>query len=142
MATHKCKACLQVKNIDDFYEKDNTCKECRRIKARQRRYDPRRREKVLAYDRARGNRQSNEYRTQHREKNEKAYKARNALNNAVRDGKIFKPNNCEQCGTLCKPHGHHFDYNKPLTVIWLCAACHRKIHSFMDLIEKAEKKSA
>ncbi len=32
------------------------------------------------------------------------------------------------CGSKSKSHGHHEDYNKPLQVIWVCPACHLKIH--------------
>lgn len=35
---------------------------------------------------------------------------------------------CRDCGSP-KTHGHHFDYNKPLEVIWLCGAHHRKEHA-------------
>jgi len=57
-------------------------------------------------------------------------KAKNMLNNAVRDGKLFKPILCSQCLVGNKRiHGHHYDYTKPLDVIWCCPACHRKIHT-------------
>ncbi len=54
----------------------------------------------------------------------KRYKATTILNNAVRDGKIIRPNNCSKCNKECKPEGHHEDYDKPLNVIWLCNSCH------------------
>ena len=58
-------------------------------------------------------------------------KARSALNNAVRDGKIVKPDACQKCGEKpgCKRlHGHHPDHSKPLGVLWLCTPCHGKEH--------------
>lgn len=54
--------------------------------------------------------------------------ARIALCNAVRDGKILRPDRCSRCKTECIPHGHHHDYSKPLDVEWLCAGCHKEEH--------------
>lgn len=56
-------------------------------------------------------------------------KAVNAVNNAVRDGVLVKPNNCQSCGITAKHiEGHHCDYNKPLDVMWLCDPCHKEWH--------------
>jgi hypothetical protein len=52
-------------------------------------------------------------------------KARIAVGNAVRDGKLIrKP--CQVCGA--KAHAHHTDYSKPLEVVWLCSAHHGEQH--------------
>lgn len=56
-------------------------------------------------------------------------KAQNAVNNAIRDGRLFRQP-CEECGSM-KVHGHHADYSKPLEVQWLCAACHTKEHKMI-----------
>lgn len=60
-----------------------------------------------------------------REKNPEKYKAQNAVNNAIRDGKL-KRQPCRRCGR--KAHAHHHDYSKPLEVDWLCARHHAMEH--------------
>lgn len=51
------------------------------------------------------------------------------IGNAVRDGKILKPLNCEVCNSKPKRlHGHHDDYNYPMAVRWLCSKCHTAWH--------------
>lgn len=61
-------------------------------------------------------------------RNPASCKAHNAVNNAVRDGRLIKPDTCESCNNKCNPHGHHCDYNKPLDVMWLCVSCHNEWH--------------
>jgi len=51
------------------------------------------------------------------------------VGNAVRDGKLIKPDTCHACGsTPNRLHGHHDDYAEPLSVRWLCPGCHSKWH--------------
>lgn len=40
---------------------------------------------------------------------------------------ILKRGNCEVCGNI-GAEGHHFDYSKPLQVIWLCPVHHKAVH--------------
>jgi predicted ATP-dependent endonuclease of OLD family len=59
------------------------------------------------------------------------YMARLLLHWAILKGKIGKPNKCSKCGRIANRryiHGHHFDYSKPLEVIWLCVKCHTEEH--------------
>ena len=114
----------------------NKCKKCTKADVRARRFGPNR-EAVLAYDRARGNRQSPEYGAEYRKRFPKKRKAANAVNNAVRDGKLTRQDECQECGSTRAVHGHHDDYAKPLEVRWLCAACHRQWHA-----ENGEAKNA
>lgn len=56
--------------------------------------------------------------------------ARNAVNNALRDGRITK-DPCEKCGTTSKVHAHHhhgYSSKHRLDVRWLCARCHAFEH--------------
>jgi hypothetical protein len=51
-----------------------------------------------------------------RKENPAGYRAQNAVNNAIRDGKIIK-GPCAMCGTTRNIHGHHKDYTQPLKVV-------------------------
>ena len=63
----------------------------------------------------------------YRANNPDHYHAHTAVNNAVRDGRLKKPNYCSRCGRGDKViHAHHHDYSKPLDVEWLCVICHSK----------------
>jgi Bacillus phage endonuclease len=46
----------------------------------------------------------------------------------IKKGKMERSKVCESCGATKRIEGHHFDYSKPLSVTWLCPACHSKIH--------------
>jgi hypothetical protein len=53
--------------------------------------------------------------------------ATNAVNNAVRDGRLEKLP-CQVCGSA-KSQAHHPDYSKPLEVVWLCDPHHKEEHA-------------
>ena len=57
-------------------------------------------------------------------------KAHNKVGNAIRDGRLIRPNHCEICGVECVPHGHHESYEEEhwLDVQWLCVNCHIDSH--------------
>jgi len=148
----KCFKCGEVKSLSSFYRhnqmKDghvNKCKECNKIDVsenyrvniehykeyeRSRAMLPHRvecREKYQATDegrealiRSRKKWQSN---------NPIKRLANHSVNNAVRSGRLYKPDTCESCKS--KPnrlHGHHDDYAYPLVVRWLCPGCHNRWH--------------
>jgi hypothetical protein len=63
-----------------------------------------------------------------RKANKKKYAAHNAVNNAIRDGRMDRGEKCEVCGCFEKLHAHHDNYNNPLIVRWLCATHHKQWH--------------
>lgn len=124
-----CTKCGQQKSAVDFYAKHAACKEC--TKARVRCHYAANREKLSEYERERSQRperkawalaNQRKMRARHPEK----YKARRAVGNAVRDGRL-KRMPCESCGSL-RVQAHHEDYSRPLDVKWLCFSCHRAEH--------------
>ena len=133
----RCFKCGESKPLSEFYKHPqmgdghlNKCKVCTRADTRaHRRAKP---EYYRAYDRDRfqndlnrrieQGRYSRRFRKRHPEK----YRARTALNNALRDGRIVKQN-CEVCGSA-DSQAHHDDYSKPLEVRWLCQRDHEAVH--------------
>ena len=139
-----CRWCQTTKPIDDFYPHKamhdgrlSKCKECTKAAVRLHR---RLNESVREYDRRRGARATSEYQKSYRERFPAAYYARNAVNNAVRDGRLTKEP-CLFCGET-RVHGHHRDYSRPLDVIWLCARCHHRLHAYFPETAAHEPKKA
>lgn len=122
-----CRGCGADKPLSEYYESNKArCKECVKASVRLRRAtNP----KVQEYDRKRGNRQGIEYVRQYREQNPKKYAAHIWINNAVRDGRLTKPDCCSECSGTLQIEGHHDDYDKITEVRWLCALCHKRWHA-------------
>ena len=146
MITKNCNKCLKELPVDTgFYANDGTCKECRKERVKQNRLD--KIEYYRAYDNARANRPDrvqarkdyaktpegiiagNKAKNSYTDRNKKKRWVTNAVNNAVRDGKLIKPCACQSCGKVkSRIEGHHNDYDRPLDVTWMCSLCHRKWH--------------
>lgn len=47
---------------------------------------------------------------------------------ALRWGMIKRGETCEECGRAGRLHGHHASYARPMSVTWLCPACHARTH--------------
>lgn len=134
--TKTCRKCHTEKGFNEFYAnrrmKDgyfNKCIECtKRDVRRHRQSSPRPRE----YDRERYH--NNPERKQkmflsaeaaHKAHPEKQ-RSRMALNRAVKAKRLVRPTVCAVCGKeASRIEGHHYDYNKPLEVVWCCSICHR-----------------
>ena len=67
----------------------------------------------------------------------KRYQARWKVNNARRDGKIQRePCNYPDCKHIeTRIEAHHWDYNKPLEVVWFCAKHHKLADKIQRLIK-------
>ena len=141
----KCNACNTEKPESEFYKGHAKCKSCYILKVKAHReekadyyreYDnnranlPHRVEARKAYSKTDQGKEHSKVAKQKWQKENVIKRAANLIiGNAVRDGKIIKPLNCEVCN--CKPsrlHGHHDDYNYPMTVRWLCSKCHTAWH--------------
>ena len=153
METKICKKCGRELPISEFYVHKQMgdghlsfCKECVRARVHKHREDNI--ERIREYDRNRPNVKERgikqrlnikqnevKYQKYKEQKNEWAkrnkYKrnAQNRVEVALKNGTFKKSNKCEICGkTNCNIEGHHYDYSKPLDVIWLCTECHGKVH--------------
>jgi hypothetical protein len=123
-----CAGC-DKSNPDAFYPSiKKWCRECWRDRVRANRAANI--EHYLEFDRLRANnperiaaRRDYLARTKHDPKR----KARLAVSNAIRTGKL-RVQPCERCGYGVGVHAHHEDYSKPLDVNWLCKPCHGQRH--------------
>lgn len=127
-----CRVCLEEKPLSDFYAMKNMksghmskCKEC--FKKEMHAARERNIEHYREYDRNRGSRMTNDDLRKQRALHPHWTRAHNAVNKAVRSGKLIKKP-CEVCGAFFV-HAHHPDYSKPLEVVWLCPLHHRQVHA-------------
>ncbi len=143
-----CTQCGTVKAAAEFFSRSASvdglqpcCKECD-SRVRSQRYDEN-------WDREKENRQryssnpqqkkkSLESNRKYRQRNPQKTSAHNAVNNALRDGKIVRPDSCSDCGLATRDlEAHHEDYSRPLDVKWLCTRCHGKRHRKMSSMENS-----
>ena len=135
--TKRCFKCGETKVLSRFYKangnkdgRSGKCKECTKkdsIANRRRNIDYYR-----EYDRNRSKLphrvNANTSRTRvYRKSNPEKYIAHCKINNAIRDGRAHKKP-CAVCGTQERIEAHHFDYSRPLEVIWLCSEHHTAVH--------------
>lgn len=107
---NKCKECTK-KDVGEY--RQNNIDYIRRYDAARFR-DPRRKAKVK------------EYFARMRDRHPQKFKARNMVNNAIRDGILIRQP-CQVCGNR-ESQAHHPDYSRPLDVQWLCFKHHREAH--------------
>ena len=148
----QCFRCKEIKPISSFYRHRQMadghlgkCKGCTRVDTKKNRMG--RLEYYLAYDRARANmpdrvtaRKSYSMTSAGRESHRRAHrkqrnkpgwklksKAYNMVKRSVDSGNMARLP-CEVCGSINNIQGHHDDYDKPLSVIWLCSQHHAERH--------------
>lgn len=130
-----CTKCKEIKNKSCFYVRRqrkpgslySLCKKCheflshkgRKYSEYPEKYKIRKRRYALKYLK--------------NKKNKVKIEARKLYLKAIKDG-IIKRKPCIICATV-KSEGHHYDYTKPLNVIWVCKRHHADIH-FNGLIIK------
>lgn len=132
-----CYRCGKSKRLSEFYKNSkmadghfNKCKPCYCEDVRANR--KRRVNYYRAYDRARFHDDPDRRASSFAHSSKwirlwpKRRRAHQAVNNAVRDGRLAKLP-CEVCGDP-RSHGHHDDYSKPLDVKWLCPVHHAARH--------------
>jgi hypothetical protein len=151
MTAKACFKCDEVKPLTEFYRHSamadghlNKCKDCACKDVRQHRLDNP--EKVRAYDRKRS---QQPHRVEARrasylqewDNHPDRMRARNAVSNAVRDGRLEK-RPCAFCGEAEGLEAHHHDYTKPLDVTWLCRPCHRRFHALERMATYRDDKAA
>lgn len=64
-------------------------------------------------------------------KAEKRYKAQQAVKNALKSGKLIRWPGCAACKRKRNLEAHHYDYDRPLDVTWLCIKCHKAAHAIV-----------
>lgn len=139
-----CFKCGIKKPLSEFYKHKkmsdgylNKCKECTK-KDVQKNYRDNVSDKKI-YEHLRNQTEERkmaacEKQRKHRANNPEKYKARTAVGNALRDGKL-KKKPCQYCNSEEKVQAHHKDYNKPFDVVWVCFKCHRqKEHNQYDYL--------
>lgn len=137
-----CSQCGVEKPHDAFQKrkasKDGftaSCKACLKIRDAIRDSSPERKKVKRDYAATdTGRERSNAAKRAFDRRNPKKRSAHIAVGNAVRDGKLIRPDNCEKCNSVSALEAHHCDYNKPLDVMWLCDPCHKKWHKENDPI--------
>lgn len=117
----KCSVCKEHKPINDFHQKT--------VKSGKIYYHSR----CNVCARSRPDNAQKKWKTTNRIKLLAQYR----LRYAVRHNKISKPKFCQLCRlNNSKILGHHFDYTRPLDIIWVCHPCHSLVHRYEALIKK------
>lgn len=49
-------------------------------------------------------------------------------NRAKQTARALERQPCFVCGSVERLHGHHPDYDQPMSVVWLCATHHNQLH--------------
>jgi len=140
--TKTCGKCGTEKPYSEFHTNSRSrdglqvnCKVCHIAVQRRFRYENA--DRINARDRAARRSMSPAVRETHREMRKRHLRrfrkecpeknrAHWAVYDAVRRGRLLKPDKCTQCGDgRFVLHAHHEDYSRKLDVQWLCPKCHK-----------------
>ena len=137
-ATRPCTHCLRVlPRTADFYAHDKRssdgyhswCRDCQREKALAWQQDNREWAKASSRAHHKKNRDRNlasfrSWAAAH----PLAASARNAVQQALRCGRLLMPDTCDACEKHRRVQFHHEDYARPLWGTSLCRGCHKRLH--------------
>ena len=141
-----CKQCGAQKAESDFYARRLVCKEC--VKASVRANYASNREHYREYERSRNNlphrvearnsylkteagrERANAAKRAYIERNPEKRIAHSLTQSALKRNKVWRSPCCMApgCYSTESLHGHHVDYDRPLSVVWHCASCHSRLH--------------
>lgn len=151
-----CRTCSRTLRLDKFYKHAamsdghlNICIDCTKVRVQNHR--TLNLEKIREYDRARGRTthrlaKNREYGRAHKDTTKRAAKRWNIKNRAKTRAQLrlrrailaglVTREKCILCGKT-PAEGHHYNYSKPLQVVWLCRQHHARIHrKYRDLKEQ------
>lgn len=129
-----CSECKLQFHTSNFYRNrskpcglDSYCKDCTRLKYRDKRERNRKnyREKDKRYYKDNRDKISEKRKSDY-EINKHKHQARAAVQSAIRKGDMER-GLCQECGDR-KSEAHHPNYSKPLEVVWLCKTHHARVH--------------
>lgn len=151
----QCKQCGAQKAESEYYARRLSCKAC--VKASVRANYANNREHYREYERSRsslphrvearekyqktpaGKERSNAAKRSYIQRNPEKRIAHNLTQSALKRNKVWRSPCCMAPGCFGTEnlHGHHVDYDKPLSVVWLCAPCHSRLHLDFTMRERA-----
>jgi len=135
-STKQCTKCKNVKPLSAFYKNSRmadglqyACKVCcNKRSAEYQKTDAGKRTLAKYYKTAAGKRAHAKGDAKYKAIHPAKRKAKDAVANAIKSGRLTKLSNCEECPNTGKLDGHHDDYALPLMVRWLCSLCHNAWH--------------
>jgi len=148
----KCCTCGEIKLFDQFHKDKyapygitTSCKKCRNEKCKQyykehpgkrtevdrKSYQKNRLKHLMWRKRYYNNHKEHclQYNRQHRIDNLDKAKIRRKTEYLIDSGNLLRQNKCSLCFMDGEIHAHHYDYDDPLHIIWLCSYCHARIHA-------------
>lgn len=136
METKHCYQCKQDKAVSLFNNrasskdgKDNRCKDCNKMSCKKHYQD----NSDVCKIRALKYKYTEKHKIWYKEyfqkvKSSSEMVARKRVYCALKSGVLVKKDFCERCLVKCSTQAHHYDYKKPLEVLFVCIPCHNIIH--------------